>query len=501
MVRARCPRTKNEGESATTIAIMCLDRSVNRHERWCELKMFCNVAPINFCRNAHFFLALCFAAALGGSVCSSVVMASETRELAEFSLHEAYELARDSYPQLAIARLRVDGAEADKDEAQGRFFPQVSLFGEWSQNKVRYESNELLQLPSQDYPGERYGMQLRSPLFNMRAFREYERQGELVNQTQEELRVAEAELLTVLVEVFLSALLVVEDLAQLESEADALESQLQEAKALYEKSLLPVTQVLETQTRVDTLRADIIESRGNVALSRERLFQLTGDQAVTPLKVLDQIRLSSAVSSAESAAEIAVQFDPAVSAAREAVSAARKGIQREKGSWWPEIDFVYNSQFSDVGFDNLTSPPRSSESYSVSFRYPLFEGGAGSARLRGAWADFYSAQQQLEATKRESMGRARAAWVNLQTATERVQATRQAVKTAEVSVDASRKAVRAGSAKPTDVLLALAQSTRAKRDLNEARFRRAMSWLELELATGADPVALTPGFSSALHGR
>jgi outer membrane protein TolC len=61
--------------------------------------------------------------------------------------------------------------------------------------------------------------------------------------------------------------------------------------------------------------------------------------------------------------------------------------------------------------------------------------------------------------------------------------------------------VRAGSAKPTDVLLALAQSTRARRDLNEARFQRAMSWLELELATGADPVALTPGFSSALHGR
>ena len=463
--------------------------------------MFFCATPHHILRDAHFCVALCLGLMLGSVGFSINVMASETGELAEFSLHEAYELARDSYPQLAIARLRVDRAEADKDEAQGRFFPQVSLFGEWSQNKVRYESSGLFQLPSQEYPGERYGMQLRSPLFNMKAFREYERQGQLVNQTQEELRVAEAELLTVLVEVFLSALLAVEDLAQLESEADALESQLQEARALYEKSLLPVMQVLETQTRVETLRADIIEFRGNVALSRERLFQLTGNQAVTPLKVVDQVLLSSSVASAESAAAIAVQFDPSVAAAQEAVSAARKGIQREKGSWWPEIDFVYNSQFSDVGFDNLTSPPRSSESYSVSFRYPLFEGGAGSARLRGAWADFYSAQQQLEATKRESMGRARAAWVNLETATERVQATRQAVKTAEVSVDASRKAVRAGSARPTDVLLALAQSTRAKRDLNEARFQRAMSWLELELATGADPVALTPEFSSALHGR
>ena len=434
-------------------------------------------------------------------VFTNAATADQDADLQEFSLREAYELARESYPQLAIARLRVDGAEADKDEAQGRFFPQVSLFGEWSQNKVRYEQNDLLQIPAQAYPGERYGMQLRSPLFNMKAFREYERQGQLVNQTQEELRSAEAELLMGLVGVFLSTLMAAEDLAHLNLELNSLQSQLQEAMALYEKSLLPITQVLETQTRVDALRADIIESQGKLALSRERLFQLTGHQGITPLEVMDRILLTTSVAGAEDAAQRALQFDPKVAAARESVDAARKGIQREKGSWWPEIDFVYTSQFSDVGFDNLTSPPRSSESYSVSFRYPLFEGGAGSARLRGAWADFYSAQQQLEATKRESVGRARAAWVNLQSATERVQATRQAVTTAEVSVDAARKAVKAGSARPTDVLLALAQSTRARRDLNEARFQRAMGWLELELAMGADPVALTPGFSSALHGR
>ena len=457
--------------------------------------------PISLYRSSLFYLASCCGLAFGCAAFADEISAFQASELEEFSLFEAYELARNNNPQLAIARLRIDGAKADEDEAQGRFFPQVSLFGDWSQNKVRYEQNELLQLPSQEYPGERYGMQLRSPLFNMKAFREYERQGQLVDQTQEELRAAEAELLTILVEVFLSALLAEEDLAQLEFEADALRSQLEEATALYDKSLLPVTQVLETQTRVDTLQADIIEYRGRVALSRERLFQLTGNRSITPVEVVDEVLLTTSVASAENAAELAAQFDPKVAAAREAVSAARKGVEREKGSWWPEIDFVYNSQFSDVGFDNLTSPPRSSESYSISFRYPLFEGGAGSARLRGAWADFYSAQQQLEATRRDVIGRARGAWVNPETAAERVLATRQAVKTAEVNLDASRKAVRAGSARPTDVLLALAQSTRAQRDLNDARFKRAMSWLQLELATGADPVALAPGLSSALHGR
>jgi len=183
------------------------------------------------------------------------------------------------------------------------------------------------------------------------------------------------------------------------------------------------------------------------------------------------------------------------------VNAARKGIEREKGSWWPEVDFVYNAQYSDVGFDNLTSPPRNTETYSISMRYPLFEGGAGAARLRGAWAEFYSAQQSLEAAKRQAGGRARAAWVNLESASERVQAARQAVTTTEKNLDASRKAVRAGTARVTDVLLALAQNTRAQRDLSEARFQRAMGWLELELATGKDPLLLATEFSAALHGR
>ena len=80
-------------------------------------------------------------------------------------------------------------------------------------------------------------------------------------------------------------------------------------------------------------------------------------------------------------------------------------------------------------------------------------------------------------------------------------ASRQAVITSETNLDATKKAVQAGTARLTDVLLALALKTRAQRDLTEARFQRAMSWLELELSTGADPVALAPRLSKALHGQ
>ena len=137
----------------------------------------------------------------------------------------------------------------------------------------------------------------------------------------------------------------------------------------------------------------------------------------------------------------------------------------------------------------------------MSLRYPIFQGGAGSARLRGAWAEVYSARQKLEAVNRESSSRAREAWINFETASGRLIAARKAAQTAEVTLDASRKAARAGTARVSDVLLALARNTRTQRDLSEAKYEKAMAWLEVELATGANPATLAPILSRALHGQ
>ena len=417
------------------------------------------------------------------------------------SLLDAYLLARAIDPELAIAGYEVDGAAARRDESRGQFLPQVSIFGDWSENKLRYESDELSSMPSREYPGERYGLQLRSPLFNMRAFREYERRGALTSQTEEELKVAETDLLSRVTRAYLTMLLADETVVHLESELSALEQQLREVDALYARSLVPVTQVLETQARADALRADEIDAKGQAALARERLSQIVGTQNLRVKPVSEHISVMTEVRDADEAAVLAQGLDPAVAAAEQALKAAEKSVAREKGSWWPNIDFVYVSQYSDVGFDNLTSPPRSSESYSVSLRYPIFQGGAGSARLRGAWAEVYSARQKLEAVNRESSSRAREAWINFETASGRLIAARKATETAEVTVDASRKAARAGTARVSDVLLALARNTRTQRDLSEAKFQKAMAWLEVELATGSNPATLAPILSRALHGQ
>ena len=105
------------------------------------------------------------------AACFSCYSLAEEESL---SLNDIFTLARSNDPRLAIARYRLDGASAER-YCSWQILPAASLFGDWSQNKVRYEGNEYGDIPSLDYPGERYGLQLRAPLFNMRNFRDYER--------------------------------------------------------------------------------------------------------------------------------------------------------------------------------------------------------------------------------------------------------------------------------------------------------------------------------------
>ena len=105
-----------------------------------------------------------------GASCPQVLAAGGASVTA-LSIEAAYQLAIDQAPSLAIAQHRVDFAEAQMIEARGAVLPQLSLFGEWSENTLRYDGSLGSLYDDQDYPGERYGFRARQTLFNMSQFK------------------------------------------------------------------------------------------------------------------------------------------------------------------------------------------------------------------------------------------------------------------------------------------------------------------------------------------
>ena len=427
---------------------------------------------------------------------ASRVSASDAPSEYAMSLETVYGLAVDQAPSLAIAQYRSEAAKAQSAEARGAVLPQLSLFGEWSENTVTYDGPLAFIYGEQDYPGERYGFQARQTLFNMAQFREVQRRDALFDRSESDLAQAEIELLAQVTDAYLTVLIADNSVRQSQVESEALEKQLEEAQALYSRSLLPLTQVLETQTRSETVKADLIEAEGDAAIARERLTELIGIRDFELMDIAEGVKLSVRLTSPEQAVAEALQNSPAVAAARESAEAAEFGIKREKGSWWPEVSLVFNQQFSDVGFDNLSSPPPSRVCRLPEL--PLNPRRRRRGTNSGAWAEYYASKEELEAVKREVETQTRSAWVRLRASNKRIVAAQQALDTAIVNVSAAQKSVKAGTARVTDVLFALAQRTRAQRDRFFAEQQRIMAWLELELITGSAPAAVVPVLSDVL---
>ena len=179
--------------------------------------------------------------------------------------------------------------------------------------------------------------------------------------SRDEFRVAEAELLEQVVAAYLDILMSDAEVVLLEDELSAVEIQAQESKALYAKSLLPVTQVLETESRLDALAADLILAKGNMAVTRESLVRFTGLRGGEPLNVQENVALLGRFADPEAAAQIALLSDPAIAVAQNTVSAAEKAVL-EKITLDSRFTVTYNYQRSDVGFDNLEFSSRDTSS-------------------------------------------------------------------------------------------------------------------------------------------
>ena len=162
-------------------------------------------------------------------LCFALVAADSAAE--EITLSQAYQLALEHAPDVDIARFQIDGAEARKGQVLGKLLPQATAFGQWSKNKISYESDPLF--PGDlDYPGQRYGVSVRQSLLAVSDGIELSRQNKLIQLSKDELRITEAELFSELLEAYLDILLSDAELVLLNDEILSVDAQLKEARAL-----------------------------------------------------------------------------------------------------------------------------------------------------------------------------------------------------------------------------------------------------------------------------
>ena len=183
--------------------------------------------------------------------------------------------------------------------------------------------------------------------------------------------------------------------------------------------------------------------------------------------------------------ELSMTNNALLASKHEAVLVAQEAVQQQKGGHYPTFDLILSGQRSDVGFDNQTSPQRDTTYIGVDINLPLFSGGATSARVRGAWSEYYMAREEEEAARREVLKLTRGAWLNTRSSRKRIDSAVLSVKSATKSYEAMSKSFSYGTVRASDVLAALHIRTRAERDYQNALYSYLVNWLRLKRESGS----------------
>ena len=397
-------------------------------------------------------------------------------------LLEVYEQALQADPRINIAELEVEIGREQFNAARGQLRPQVSATANVSDNKVDFRE---LDIDNQNYNGERYSLVLRQTLFNWQQLSQRAQARETIEQREAELLDTMAAMMVDVSERYFEVLLAQEELSLVMTELELAVQQQAAVSKQFERSLVPITQVYETRARADTIRADEIQARADLALAQEELALLTGT-SFGALAALDEATVFPGVSgSLDKLTEEALAGNHGIRAREKAVLVALKAIDETKGGHMPQVDLVFSQQRSDIGFDNQQTPERDTRYIGIDVTVPLYSGGSTSAGVREAWHRKGIAEQELEAARREVIKATRDAYLNSRASYLRIEATARAKESAEKAYDAMVKSFQYGTVTSVDVLEALHRQTQGQRDYQRARFEYVTHYLNLRRQTGS----------------
>jgi len=145
-------------------------------------------------------------------------------------------------------------------------------------------------------------------------------------------------------------------------------------------------------------------------------------------------------------------------------------VREGKGEHYPQLGLSLTAQQNDQGFDNTQAPRSDSYVASLGLKIPIYSGGSTSARVRGLYDDQLAAEEQLEGVRRQVVKETTTAYLTAQAAVEKIRANRNALSSAQQSSLAAQKAFSFGVVNAVDVLTAVQNEFKARRDLLKTQY-------------------------------
>lgn len=436
------------------------------------------------------------------------VLLAQLGQASAMGLMQAYDLALQNDP---VYRAAVSEHQVGQQyQALGRagLRPSIQYSYTTSENRAETTSPNFLGQPSTTHPeytSVSNSLSLRQPLFNLEAAARYRQGIAQTRYSDAQFASRSQDLMIRLVARYAEAKYAEDQLALDTAQRDTLLEQRRVNDRLFEKGEGTKTDMLETQSRLDVVQAQVIEAADNLATARASLAALLGTE-VTQLDglVQDFKAIPLSLSGFDEWKAIASSNNAELAAGRFALEAAEQEIRKSQAGHAPRLDL--NASYSRSSAESLTSLNQDSTVRSIGLQFvlPLYSGGYVSAVSKQAVANRDKARSNLDASTDRVMIELRKQFSSVQSGVTKMAALQNSVNSAALLVQATQQSVKGGVRINLDVLNAQQQLVVAQRNLAQARYQYLISFLKLQAAAGTlnleDLRTVAGYFSSAQTG-
>lgn len=376
-----------------------------------------------------------------------------------------YREARLEDPRVLVAYAQARSAAEKQREALGQLLPQVSANANSSRVLRKNETARDI------YNNETYSLSLTQYLYNKPAWERYQKSKSVNAQKGQQAEDTLAEATVDLAKRYFVALAADDELALVQAERRATQKNLDRVSMMFDRQMAKITDKLDMQARVDALAAQEVDASNQVQVSREALAEIVGRPVTEPLsRVRNDVALQAPSRPLQSWITQAVETNPMLKASQSGAEAANAAVREGKGEHYPQLGLSLSAQQSDQGYDNTQAPRSDSYVASLGLKIPIYSGGSTSARVRSLYDDQLAAEEQAEGIRRQVVKETTTAYLTAQSSIEKIRANRNALSSAQKSSQAAQKAFTFGVVNAVDVLTAVQNEFKARRDLLKSQY-------------------------------
>ena len=416
------------------------------------------------------------------------------------NLLQVYQQARISNPDLRKSAADRDAAFEKINEARSPLLPQLGLGADYTYTSGFRDAKD------QNSDVTSGSLQLTQVLFDMSKWRALTLQEKNAGIQDVTYQTDQQTLILNTATAYFKVLAAIDTLSYTEAQKQAIYRQLDQTTQRFNVGLVAITDVQNARSQYDAVLANEVTARNDLDNAVEELRQVTGNYYpelaslnVDGFKTTKPSAVNALLKEAENRNLSLLQ-------ARLSQDLAREQIRQAQDGHLPTLNLNASSNVSNSSYSGSksTTPDRDigQNQIGLNFSLPLYQGGMVNSQVKQAQYNFVGASEQLESAHRSVVQTVRSSFNNVNASISSINAYKQAVVSAQSSLDAMEAGYSVGTRTIVDVLDATTTLYNAKQQVSNARYNYLINELNIKSALGTlneqDLVALNNTLGKAI---